>query len=201
MGVTGQWGDDRRLDDCRLRDLPSDAVNGPMRYAGFPGGRGSLAVAVPRERSASVDETQSRQHDWLRTALATVAVSAAFAALLTYFIAVLPDADASTAPGALRLAATWLAFTILLAGVFAAGIWRMTRRSSGDEPGIPPLKALIVLASVVGVCALSPVPVFLLRGVVDTKVVLYGVLALCLAFTLAAVYFLKRRNPPGGGSA
>ena len=39
-----------------------------------------------------MDETQSRQHDWLRTALATVAVSAAFAALLTYFIAVLPDA-------------------------------------------------------------------------------------------------------------
>ena len=84
------------------------------------------------------------------------------------------------------LAATWLAFTILLAGMFAAGIWRMTRRSSGDEPGLSPLKALIVLASVVGLCALSPVPVFLLRGVVDTKVILYGVLALCLAFTLAA---------------
>jgi hypothetical protein len=149
----------------------------------------------------SMDETESRKHDRLRIAFATAAVSAAFAALLTYFIAVGQDADAPAAPGFLRLAATWLAFTILLALVFAAGIWRMTRWSSGDEPGIPPLKALIALASVVGVCALSPVPVFLLRGVVDTKVVLYGVLALCLAFTLAAVYFLKRRNPPGSGSA
>jgi hypothetical protein len=54
------------------------------------------------------------------------------------------------------------------------------------------LKALIVLAVVVGLCALSPIPVFLLAGLVDTKVILYGVLALCVAFALAAVYFFKR---------
>ena len=84
-----------------------------------------------------MDETGSRKHNRFRTALATAAVSAAFATLLTYFIVVGPDADAPAAPEVLRLAATWLAFTILLALVFAAGIWRMTRRSSGDEPGIP----------------------------------------------------------------
>ena len=148
-----------------------------------------------------MDEIGSHKHDLLRTALATVAVSAAFAALLTYFIVVPPGADASTAPGFLQLAAAWLAFTILLAVMFAAGIWRMTRRNKGDEPGISSLKALIVLASVIGLCALSPVPVFLLRDVVDTQVILYGVLALCLAIALATVYFSKRRNPPAGGSA
>jgi hypothetical protein len=85
--------------------------------------------------------------------------------------------------------------------VFAAGIWRMTSWNRGDDSDIPPLKALMLLASVVGLCALSPVPVFLLRGVVDTKVILYGMVALCFALTLAAVYVLKRRNPLGGGSA
>ena len=146
-------------------------------------------------------QTESRKHDRFRVALATVVVSAAFAGVLTYFIAALPDDGVSTAAGVLRLAATWLAFTILLVAVIAAGIWRMTSWNRGDESDIPPLKALMLLASVVGLCALSPVPVFLLRGVVDTKVILYGVLALCFAGTLAAVYLLKRRNRPGGGSA
>jgi hypothetical protein len=67
--------------------------------------------------------TESRKHDRFRVALATVAVSAAFAGLLTYFITVLPDADGSTAPGVLRLAATWLAFTICS--------WRCSRPASG----------------------------------------------------------------------
>ena len=148
-----------------------------------------------------MDQTGSHKRDRFRTALATVAVSAAFAALLTYFIVVPPGADASTAPGFLQLVATWLTFTILLAAMFAAGIWRMTGWNRGGESDMSSLKALIVLASVVGLCALSPVPVFLLRGVVDTQVILYGVLALCLAIALAAVYFSKRRNPPAGGSA
>lgn len=146
-------------------------------------------------------ETGSRRHDWFRTAFATVAVSAAFAALLTYFIAVSPGAEAPTAPGFLQLTAVWLMFTILLAAMFAAGIWRMTGWNRGDESDVPPLRALIMLASTIGICALSVVPVFLSRGVVDTKVILYGVLTLCVVFALAAVYFFKRRNPPAGGSA
>jgi hypothetical protein len=136
-----------------------------------------------------MDETGSRKHDWVPVALATIAVSAGFAAALTYFTVGTPDANES-APGFLQLTAAWLGFTLLLTMMFAAGIWRMTSSNSGA--GIGPFAALIALASVVGLCGLSPVLVFQFSHIVGTQVILYAVLALALAVAFAVVYFLKR---------
>ena len=143
-----------------------------------------------------MNEPSPRKNDWRRVAAATLAVSAALSAPLSYFIASSLGEEAPSSSPVLRFVAPWFAFTLLLAFVFAAGILRM---STGYNAPVTPMQALMLLASVIGLCAFSVVPVFFALGVIDTKVILFGIVAVCAAIAVAAVYYARRHNPPGGG--
>jgi hypothetical protein len=99
------------------------------------------------------------------------------------------------------LAAIWLMFTILLALMFAAAIWRMTGWNTGAASDVPPMKALIAVTAVIGIVGGGAAAVPLL-GHVDARIILFGAVALAVA---AAVMiggpFGRRGSPPPDGGA
>jgi hypothetical protein len=101
---------------------------------------------------------------WREIVPAVIAISAVLAGVLTYLIFAMPSADPPEArPGAVRLFATWLMFTVLLSLMFAAGIWRMTGGNTGAESDISPRGALIAMAATVAVCGLGAFAYFVFR--------------------------------------
>ncbi|MGH6770470.1 MAG: hypothetical protein ACRECO_15765 [Xanthobacteraceae bacterium] len=140
---------------------------------------------------------------WAGLAIAVVAVSAVFSALLTYLIFAMPSADPpGTWPTPAQLVATWLMFTFLLSLMFGAGIWRMTGWNGGGASDISPMSALIALAATIGIVGFgaAAVPLF---TYIDAKFILFGVLAIALVVGLLIVRPFKARGevPPDGGTS
>jgi hypothetical protein len=147
--------------------------------------------------------TASPQRNWAAVATTTIAISAALAALLTYLIFTMPSADPpGTFPIPARLAATWLMFTVLLAFVFAAAIWRMTRWNRGAASDVSPMKALIAVTAAIGIVGGGAAAVPLLRSV-DASVILFGALALAVIVALLIVRPFGRggSQPPDTGAS
>jgi hypothetical protein len=154
------------------------------------------------EEGEPVNETAPRKNGWRRLAIAVVAISGVFSALLTYLVFAMPSADPVDAhPTLFRLVAAWLLFTFLLSLVFAAGIWRMTAGNDGAGSEISPMKALIALAATLGLCGFSVVAVAMFRFI-DARITLFAVLAIALVVGLLIVrQFKAGRTPPPGGAA
>ena len=131
---------------------------------------------------------------------AVIAVSAVLSAFITYFTFAMPSADPpGTQPGAAHLA-VWLMFTVLLALMFTAGIWRMSRPIGGVPSAISPMTALIVLAVVIGLCGSSVIAVGVF-SFLDPMIVILGMLAIAIAAGFLIIRSRTKAPPPGGASA
>lgn len=136
---------------------------------------------------------QTSRSDWLKVAVVTVGIAAAFSAVLVYAMAVFPTADPpGVRPGLFGWLVQWLGLTPLFTLLFAAGIWRMTGSTTAI---VSPWGALAILAATVILCSASIVAVTQLH----VPVVVASVGALIASAAVAAlVWRLDRRRPSNG---
>jgi hypothetical protein len=125
---------------------------------------------------------------WGALIAATLGAAAIPGALLTDLAA----SDAPSPPPVLVWIAVWCGFTLLIASVLAAGIFRMTYSNDGGDNDTSPWQALGAMVAVIAICSLSVVPIVGF-GLTDVKYLLLGTLAIAVA---VALFIVRPRRPP-----